>query len=209
MQQVTEEAPQSANRRDRHRAETQERILQAALDLFGRQSFQETTIEQITEAADVGKGTFFNYFPSKEYVVAKLVETRFVAPAQAVLAQGIGFYGSVQATLHALFDALMAVSGQSASLSRNMLAIHLAHDEPRNHVVSGMSESLAKVNELIAEGQHSGEVRSDCPATDLVRLFFALHAGAMVMWSMEPAANGPDWFERVFDHLWTGFAART
>ena len=63
-------APAPPGRRARRRAETRARILRAAWRLFERQGFFATTVEQITEAADVGKGTFFNYFPSKEHVLA-------------------------------------------------------------------------------------------------------------------------------------------
>jgi AcrR family transcriptional regulator len=37
--------------------------------LFMKQGYQETTIEQIAEAADISPSTFFNYFPNKEDVV--------------------------------------------------------------------------------------------------------------------------------------------
>lgn len=63
-------APPPANRRERHRAETRERLYSAALELFAERGFLETTVEDITEAADVGKGTFFNYFPTKEHILA-------------------------------------------------------------------------------------------------------------------------------------------
>src|SRR5712692_8702350 len=56
-------------RRARRHAATRERIFRAALKLFAERGFFETTVEDITEAADVGKGTFFNYFPSKEHLL--------------------------------------------------------------------------------------------------------------------------------------------
>src|SRR6202521_5191424 len=56
-------------RRQRRSAEIRERLFRAALDLFARRGFAETTVEDITEAADVGKGTFFNYFPSKDHIL--------------------------------------------------------------------------------------------------------------------------------------------
>ena len=62
-------AKQALGRRARRHAETREGIVRAALKLFARQGFFATTVEQITQAADVGKGTFFNYFPSKEHVL--------------------------------------------------------------------------------------------------------------------------------------------
>src|SRR6266852_7481110 len=57
------------SRRQRHSAEIRERLFRAALELFAQKGFVETTVEDITEAADVGKGTFFNYFPSKEHIL--------------------------------------------------------------------------------------------------------------------------------------------
>src|SRR5262250_3928372 len=58
-----------AGRRERQSAERRERLFRAALDLFARKGFAETTVEDITNAADLGKGTFFNYFPSKEHIL--------------------------------------------------------------------------------------------------------------------------------------------
>lgn len=62
------------NRRDRKVAATRQSILDAALGLFAEQGFGETTIEQITERADVGQRTFFRYFPTKESVLFDDIE---------------------------------------------------------------------------------------------------------------------------------------
>ncbi|MFS8111410.1 TetR family transcriptional regulator [Rhizobium jaguaris] len=56
-------------RRERKRRQTRERIEAVALTLFLERGFDGTTIEDITEAADVSKRSFFDYFPSKEEVV--------------------------------------------------------------------------------------------------------------------------------------------
>ncbi|MET0747211.1 MAG: helix-turn-helix domain-containing protein, partial [Rhizobium sp.] len=56
-------------RRERKRRQTRGRIEHAALALFLDRGFDQTTIEDITEAADVSKRSFFDYFRSKEEVV--------------------------------------------------------------------------------------------------------------------------------------------
>src|SRR5260370_5079270 len=56
-------------RRQRRSMEIRERLFRAALELFAQKGFAETTVEDITKAADVGKGTFFNYFPSKDHIL--------------------------------------------------------------------------------------------------------------------------------------------
>lgn len=62
-----------SGRRQRRRAETEERILRAALLLFAIKGYTQATIDDIVDAADIGRGTFFNYFPSKEHVFAPRV----------------------------------------------------------------------------------------------------------------------------------------
>src|SRR4030095_12690985 len=59
-------------RRERKKEETRQRIFQAALELFKQKGFESTTVDDITERADVAKGTFFNYYPRKESVVFDL-----------------------------------------------------------------------------------------------------------------------------------------
>src|SRR6266851_10413122 len=61
-------------RRQRRSAEIRERLFRGALNLFAQKGFAETTVEDITNAADVGKGTFFNYFPSKDHILIAFSE---------------------------------------------------------------------------------------------------------------------------------------
>src|ERR1700744_3335657 len=65
---------ESMDRRSRRGAETRERLFLAAVRLFAEKGFAETTVEDITNAADVGKGTFFNYFPSKQHILVAFSE---------------------------------------------------------------------------------------------------------------------------------------
>ena len=67
------------SRRERRSAELRERLFHAALTLFAKKGFSETTVEDITEAADVGKGTFFNYFPSKDHILLAFSEMQLAS----------------------------------------------------------------------------------------------------------------------------------
>jgi AcrR family transcriptional regulator len=51
---------------------TRERILDAALELFRRQGFEATTTRDIAQAAEIATGTLFNYFDTKESLLASL-----------------------------------------------------------------------------------------------------------------------------------------
>jgi AcrR family transcriptional regulator len=55
--------------RDRKAKETRARIADAALELFARQGYVDTTIDQIAEASGVGRRTVFRYFATKQAIL--------------------------------------------------------------------------------------------------------------------------------------------
>src|SRR3954452_20350275 len=55
--------------RERNRARTYAEIADAALDLFERQGYDATTVDQIASAGAVSPATFFRYFATKEDVL--------------------------------------------------------------------------------------------------------------------------------------------
>jgi len=66
----------SPDRHARRREQTRAKLVQAARTLFARQGVDNTRINEITDEADVGFGSFYNHFESKEAIVeAVLVET--------------------------------------------------------------------------------------------------------------------------------------
>src|SRR3954471_7776666 len=55
-----------ADRRNRKRLATRQGISDAATRLFIERGFDNVTVDEIAEAADVGRMTVFNHFPRKE-----------------------------------------------------------------------------------------------------------------------------------------------
>jgi AcrR family transcriptional regulator len=103
-------------RRERKRRQTRERIQAAALALFLERGFDGTTIEDITEAADVSKRSFFDYFPSKEEVVSAWQDNFADELAEAVAAQPKD--ASIVAVIEgALTSALLAALADPQSLA--------------------------------------------------------------------------------------------
>jgi AcrR family transcriptional regulator len=77
------EAPPS-DRRTRRRELTREKLLHAARGVFARKGIDNTRINEITEAADVGFGSFYNHFDSKEAIVEAVLAETVTAQAAAV-----------------------------------------------------------------------------------------------------------------------------
>jgi AcrR family transcriptional regulator len=62
------------NRAGRRRLRTRASVLAAARELFASQGVGATTIQDITEAADVAKGSFYNHFDSKDSILRAVAE---------------------------------------------------------------------------------------------------------------------------------------
>lgn len=62
-----------ADRRIRRRERTRRSLLDAASELIATRGLDQTRVEDVTQAADLGKGAFYNYFDSKEALVAALL----------------------------------------------------------------------------------------------------------------------------------------
>ncbi len=52
---------------------TRRKLLAAARSVFSEKGFDLTRIDDITERADVGKGTFYNYYQTKEELIGELI----------------------------------------------------------------------------------------------------------------------------------------
>lgn len=61
------------------KVETKEKIENAAIALFREKGFDRTTVQEITSAAHVAKGTFFNYFPTKDSIMHSLAKERLTS----------------------------------------------------------------------------------------------------------------------------------
>lgn len=103
------------NRANRRRVRSFDRLVQAGLAVIATRGVYETTVEHITEAADVGKGTFYAHFPSKEDLVHHLVRLGFgelIAAGRAEVLSG----STATDRLAALIRAQLRVLGRRRDL---------------------------------------------------------------------------------------------
>jgi AcrR family transcriptional regulator len=120
-----------AGRRDENKARKRADLLRTALDLFLTQGYADTSIEQITAAAGVARGTFYLYFDHKEAIFRELVGA-FLNPAVDALVEArrdLEAARTVQAT-RAAYDALQQAL-ISAVLAHKRAAL-LYYREQRN-----------------------------------------------------------------------------
>lgn len=96
--------------RERKKARTREAIIDAALDLFERNGYDATTVEDIAAAADVSPRTFFRYFESKlDLIMARSAsKADDLGPLIAARPPDEGLLESVRQIMRAELDAQFA-----------------------------------------------------------------------------------------------------
>lgn len=76
--------PQPPDRHARRRERTRSKLIDAARALFARKGVDNTRINEITDAADVGFGSFYNHFESKEAIVEAVLAETIAAQGAAI-----------------------------------------------------------------------------------------------------------------------------
>lgn len=108
----------------KRKRETRVRIFDAALDLFARHGVEDITVAEIARTADIGKGTFFTYYPTKECVFAD-VNRQIVQRMEAALDRAVASGKPLEARLHAFFLPALEWHAAHQVLSRHLLAAFL------------------------------------------------------------------------------------
>ncbi|MBX6767891.1 MAG: TetR family transcriptional regulator, partial [Actinomadura rubrobrunea] len=97
--------------RERKKRRTRRAIASAALRLFAERGYEETTIADIADAADVSPRTFFGYFPTKEDVVFAEVDDR-LAEVRERLARRVPGETPLETVRRATADVIDALAAE-------------------------------------------------------------------------------------------------
>ena len=190
-------------RRQRRRAEMRERIFRAALGLFAEHGFTATTVEQITEAADVGKGTFFNYFRNKEDVLGAMAEVQLDKYAHAIQAAESGALSPRQA-LRELWLRLPEEPGRSQALLRSLMVAFLTSQPVREKMSRALEQGRGMLASLFARAQERGEARRDRRPLELALAFQQKLLGTALVWTLNPPVPLRPLLEASFEDFWRG-----
>jgi AcrR family transcriptional regulator len=196
-----------SNRRERQSLERRERLFRAALDLFARKGFAETTVEDITNAADLGKGTFFNYFPSKEHILLAFAEMQ-LGKLRAAADEARAKNEPTRVFLRSLGARMTQEPIRNPSIIRILLQAFLSNTPVRESMMDLQARVIAIHTEIIRLGQQRGEIRDDLPPEVLANVFRQTVFGTLLIWSLYGDATLLSRIEDAFEVLWTGLAPR-
>jgi len=194
------------SRRTRRGLELRDRLFHSALTLFTKKGYAETTVEDITEAADLGKGTFFNYFPSKEHVLLGFAEMQ-LAKLKTIVgeirASGLPMQDGLRGMVHRMTEAPI----QNPEVVRALLQAHLSSPVVREEVFRIHREHQKIIGGLLRLGQEQGEIRRDLPAEEIAQILRQMIFGTLLFWSLVGDASLAERIEQSLNLLWGGIAA--
>ena len=158
------------SRMDRKKEETRRKIIAVAMDLFERQGFSSTTMDQIAEKVDIAKGTLYNYFPAKEAILDEFMQRSFRDRFAARRGRFQDLPDTRSRMVFIFSTLLEGIERQKEIFERymvyriqSMLSFHLDEGADSGFSLLGL--------EIIRLGQENGDLRSDLPPGILEDLF--------------------------------------
>lgn len=172
--------PLRSGRREQAKLERRERIYEAALSLFREQGYESTTVDQITRQAGLAKGTFFNYFPTKDAVL-RYLGTREIGRLGSTLSTN----GNGRGTAIGKLKRLMAALAANLEEDRPLVSLIFRKGVTAPDLLAGDAGgfSLQPVASLlIRQAQYNGEVNRDLDPDGLAAALDALYLQQLVRW---------------------------
>ncbi len=160
-----------------------ERIIQTALDLFYRQGYLATGINQIISESQVAKASFYAHFPSKEALCLAYLQARHQL-WMSWLRERVEKEKTARGRLLAVFAFLkkwMKESGFRGCAFLNIASeIPSVENDLRNEVIKHKDELRKYLRNIIAAAIESGGSPAGLDASETTRIIYVLIEGAIV-----------------------------
>ncbi|NJN17682.1 MAG: TetR family transcriptional regulator [Oscillochloris sp.] len=187
-----------AKRRAQQKALTANRLFAAALRLFREHGFEATTVEQITRAAGVAKGTFFTHFASKDAILDHIGQFQMERIGAALAADPTFAQLPLRAQLRTIFRTLAGGLTQQPAEMRALNIEIIARRSLFDIDPDGIGKLDRLIEELVAAGQAHGHIRSDAPVARIAVLIRSSYFLAVFEWLRNDSL---DLVELAYQHL--------
>jgi TetR/AcrR family transcriptional repressor of nem operon len=184
------------------RPSNREKLLQLGQDLLQTGGFTATGVKEVTDAGGVPKGSFYNYFRSKdEFGVEVLRRYGRIRSAQ-LEASLVDAEGAPVERLAALFDGWMdqeREGGYATGCLAGNLGQELAGRNPvfREEIDQLFRESQRYITEVLFEAQQAGELSTDEDPDELAAFIYNSWQGALVRMKATGSDRPLQQFRRV------------
>jgi len=170
--------------RERKRLDTRQRIVGAASALFAARGIGAVTVDEIAHAADVGKGTVYNYFEAKEDILVALVvelDLAALATIAEIPRQGM----SVAEALDAALWRMIENKADHLPYVRGALSRVFAADAPAPELSDYSDQFDLALSALFERLLARPGMKRALPVDTLVLSFRSMHLGLSAQWALE------------------------
>ena len=187
--------------RERKKVKTRLAIQNHALRLFREQGYEETTVEQIAEEAEVSESTFFRYFPTKADVVMwdnydpLIVEAFRQQPPEL---------SPIRALRCAFHDGFEQLSSEEQAEQRERTSLVFSVPELRAAMLDQFASSMGLLAEVVAE--RTGRPPDDLAVRTLAGAVIGAMMAVMVALHERPDADFAELVDEVMGNLEAGFS---
>lgn len=162
------------SRRKLKKSQARQQILLASANQFKLHGFANTSIAGIMQAAELGVGTFYNYFTSKEEVLLTLAKNLREDVEKNILAAS-----EVKPSSLELLELCCVYTAKLIDENRFILPLFISASE-RSDKPEQISKSLSPgfrelFEEIILRGQKSGEFRDDVPTNIISEMIHSIY----------------------------------
>ncbi len=163
-------------------------IIDSTLKLFNRKGFTDTTIKEIATSANVSQVSIYNYFGSKEALVAecaKVVIADTLDKANAILKMDIDFTDKLERALS------LSTSEINLSVSKHFTDIALSDPILLDLLIKSINKDKAKLSrDFIELGKCEGVIDKTIPTEIYVNFIEALNVmGSQLEFNDDTATN--------------------
>ena len=174
--------------RPKSTGETRQRLLEEGVAAFLTHGYHGTGIKQVLDQIGVPKGSFYNYFDSKEAFGAATIE-HYADCLAGNLARTMSDAPDALAGLRAFFEAQMKAFEQ-ANYVGGCLVANLGGELEGSQVFrqalsAALGRYLAGVSAAVRTAQQEGTVRRDLSSDELARILVDAWEGAVIRMKIE------------------------
>ena len=172
-------------RRERAKAACRAQIVDAGIRLFGERNIDAVTVDEIAAAADVGKGTIYNYFRTKEDIVVAFMAD-FERKVHAVLRDLDTADRPLAETLTEFIRLQFQMKAPHYRFVRVFFAQMFLHTDqflPHMEEIHQLTRSTTET--LFLALQMRGAIRADVSIGDLTLVFNNMLLGLSALWAIE------------------------
>ncbi|KPV57874.1 TetR family transcriptional regulator [Paenibacillus sp. A3] len=184
--------------------ELKERIFTQSIKLFKEKGFDNVTVEEITQACGIAKGTFYNYFPKKEAVLLHLAVSQLESVHESIQ-HNKNMPDLKQQLLH-LFSNLFHQYAEQPDMVRLVVSEMMRADmfiDAEMRIMERFRQALAA---LLDDAKNKGQLTTQAVSEDIAAVLTGVYFNSLMIW----LSAGTDTlqietlFQRHFDIVWEG-----